>query len=45
MRVKKELVCFSQQDDILNDIRRINTEGGLNPHPMWAVANGNISIL
>ena len=33
MRVKKELVCFSQQDDILNDIRRINRKDGLNPHP------------
>ena len=33
MRVKKELVCFAQKDDIWNDIRRINREDGLNPHP------------
>ena len=53
MRVKKELVCFAQKDDIWNDIRRINREDGLNPHPlctplrisMWAGANGNISVL
>ena len=55
MRVKKELVCFAQKDDISTDIRRINKEVGLNPHPsvyafahkwaMWAVANGNILVL
>ena len=32
MRVKKELVCFAQLDDISNDIRRINREDG--PHPL-----------
>ena len=36
MRVKKELVCFAQLDDISNDIRRINREDGLNPHPLCA---------
>ena len=34
MRRKEELVCFAQQDDISNDIRRINREDGLNPHPL-----------
>ena len=39
MRVKKELVCFAQSDDISNDIRRIDREDGLNPHtPVYAFA-------
>ena len=33
MRVKKELVCFAQKGDISNDIRRINREDSLTPHP------------
>ena len=34
MRVKKELVCFAQQGDILNDVRRNIREDGSNPHPL-----------
>ena len=34
MRVKKELACFAQYRDILNNIRRIDKEDGLNPHPL-----------
>ena len=40
MRGKEELVCFAQEDDISNDVRRINREDGLNSHPpVYALAH------